>query len=390
MKIAILLETGYAGGGCFTHSINSSLEMIKYFNSKDKIIVYTQIERNVKILKDLKIPVIFFKNSFLDKILINILAISFFRFFLSFFNFQISLEKILIKEKTDFIFFPVESKTIYSLKKIRFIFSLLDLEHWKHSIYPEITKNDYQRREDLYFYSLEKSSLVVTNHDEIKKKICNYYKTNKAKITVIPYTQNNIFKKKQNKKKHFLKKYQSINNYFFYPAQIWGHKNHITIIKAAKILKTKNYKVNFIFSGKDRGYKKNLDKFIIKNKLKNIIFTGFLSNEEMDYIYKNCKGVIFTSHFGPNTLVSLEAWSYNKPLIYNKKLKDCPKGTAVLVDAKKPELVSNAIQKIMNNNYNKKFKLNGRKQLKLIHESNKNGYKLLKSKLSSIINNNQY
>ena len=160
-----MLETNYSGGGCFTHSVNISLEMIKYLSSKNKIIVYTQIEQNFKVLKDLKIPTILFKHSFLDKILINLLAISFFRFFFSFLNFQISFEKNLIKEKTDIVFFPVESKTIYCLKKIRFVFSLLDLEHWKHSIYPEITKNDYQDRENLYFYSLEKSSLVITNLD---------------------------------------------------------------------------------------------------------------------------------------------------------------------------------------------------------------------------------
>ena len=123
-------------------------------------------------------------------------------------------------------------------------------------------------------------------------------------------------------KREFLEKYKKIKNYFFYPAQIWGHKNHITILKAVKILNRKNKVINLVFSGRDRGYKKILDAYIEKNKIRNVYFTGFLNSGEMHYIYKNCKAVIFTTLWGPNAIPPLETWSYKKPLIYNNRLED--------------------------------------------------------------------
>ena len=66
--------------------------------------------------------------------------------------------------------------------------------------------------------------------------MCNHYKIPYNKVVIIPYTPSNLFKK--NKDTKLIKnKFNYIKNYFFYPAQIWGHKNHISILKAAKDVK---------------------------------------------------------------------------------------------------------------------------------------------------------
>jgi hypothetical protein len=105
----------------------------------------------------------------------------------------------------------------------------------------------------------------------------------------------------------------------------------------------------------------------------------------MDYVYKNSKGIIFTSFFGPNTLVSLETWRYKKPLIYNKKLSDCPNETAILVNPKDPISVYKAIRDIKTKKYKNSFIKNGISQLKLIEEQNKDGYLKLNKKLKSLV-----
>ena len=376
MKLAILLETNYSGGGSFTHSINTCLELKKYLGKKNNFIVYTQIEENFKILKKLNLPVKLFKNNLLDKILIFTMQFLIFRFFFKILNIKLSVEKELIKNDIDFIFFPTDSKTIYCIQKIKFVFNLLDLEHKKHSIYPEINASEHARREKLYKYCLKKSTVVVASHPEIKNGITYFYKTPKHKIIVIPYTQNNFFKRNEKNKDKIKEK-----NYFFYPAQIWGHKNHLLILKAAKILQEKGTDVSFVFSGKNRGFKKVLDKFIEKNKLRNIKFTGYLTNSQMNTYYKYCSGIIFTSFFGPNTLVALEAWSYKKPLIYNKKLSDCPKGSAILIDPKNEKNLAKSIEKILKNRYPSSYITNGLKQLKKIDENNSTGYLKLQNRL---------
>ena len=385
MKIAILLETNFSGGGSFTHSINACLNFKKYF-IKDEITVYTHIKQNFEILKKLKIPSVFFPLSFFDKILLKLSIYKFFRYLTGLFNFKTSLENSLINNKTDLCYFPVLSNTVFTFKNIKFVSTFLDLEHFKHSIFPEISKKEFHKRENLYFYSLKKSLIVTVSHKLIKQRVASHYKIPKDKIDIIPYTPSGLFKSNNNSK-FVKKKFSHIKNYFFYPAQIWGHKNHISILKAAKILEKEGHNVNFVFSGRDRGYKNYLDSFVKENNLKNIFFTGFLHSEEMDYVYKNSKGVIFTSLFGPDAIPPLEAWNYKKPLIYNDRLEDdATKGTAILIDVKSPSAISKAVISIINGRYNKKFILNGTKKLNSIKRNSQKSYIQLSKKLNVVIN----
>ncbi len=383
MKIAILLESNFSGGGSFTHSVNACLNFKKYLN-KHEIIVYTHIRQNFEILKKLNIPVVFFSFNFFDKILLKLSVLKFFRYFTKIMKIKISLENILVNDNIDLCYFPVLSNTVFTFKNIRFISTFLDLEHFKHSIFPEITKKEFCKRENLYFYSLKKSLLIFVSHHIIKKKVSYHYKIPTKKIMIIPYTPSGLFKsaKKNNQIK---KKFEHIKRYFFYPAQIWGHKNHISILKAAKILQEKGHEISFIFSGRDRGFKSVLETYIKENKVKNIHFTGFLQNEEMDYIYKNCLGVIFTSLFGPDAIPPLETWSYKKPLIYNNRLEDeVNKDTAILVNVKQPKEISEAIYLIIKGRYKKKLIRNGTKKLDLVKKDSQNSYIYLNDRLNLI------
>ena len=117
MKIAILLETNFSGGGSFTHSINTILNFKKFLKKENQIVVYTHIQQNFKILKDLNIPSVLFSFSFFDKVLIKLSIFKFFRNLTKVLNINISLEASLIKNHTDLIYFPVLSNTVFTLKK---------------------------------------------------------------------------------------------------------------------------------------------------------------------------------------------------------------------------------------------------------------------------------
>ena len=80
MKIAVLFEASHSGGGSFTHSINTSSDLIKYLGFKNQIIIYTRSKKNFEILRKLRIPTVLYTHTFLDKILIfsNILKNYFF------------------------------------------------------------------------------------------------------------------------------------------------------------------------------------------------------------------------------------------------------------------------------------------------------------------------
>ena len=147
MKIAILFESLPSGGGAFTHSLNATLDLIRFFNRKNEFVVFTNSKENLKTFENFNIKSEYFHHTFFDKLIIYLSTLKFFRFIFQFLNIQIYLEKKIINQSFNLIFFPVLSSTIFSLKKVKFVSTLLDLEHFKHSIFPEITTKDYEYRE---------------------------------------------------------------------------------------------------------------------------------------------------------------------------------------------------------------------------------------------------
>jgi len=99
-------------------------------------------------------------------------------------------------------------------------------------------------------------------------------------------------------------------------------------------------------------------------------------------MYKNCKGVIFTTLWGPNAIPPLETWSYQKPLIYNDRLEDdVIKGTAILGNINDPNYIANSIEKILKNRYSKNFIINGNNKLQLVKKNSKRQYIKLNKKI---------
>lgn len=58
----------------------------------------------------------------------------------------------------------------------------------------------------------------------------------------------------------------------------------------------------------------------LKKEYNNVIFTGFVSDEEKDMYLKNCEALIIPSFYESLSLVTLEAMQYGKPVIANE---DC-------------------------------------------------------------------
>ena len=129
MKIAILLESNHSGGGGFTHSVTTTSEMIKYLGKSNEVTAYTHLPANLKILKKSGIPTNLFKNNIFDKFLIKFSVYKIFRIIFKFLNFQTSIEKILLNKKTNVIFFPSASNTIYALNKISYFYFFVQHNH---------------------------------------------------------------------------------------------------------------------------------------------------------------------------------------------------------------------------------------------------------------------
>lgn len=95
--------------------------------------------------------------------------------------------------------------------------------------------------------------------------------------------------------------------YFISPNQFWQHKNHITILKAVKLLKEQRKKVLVVFTGKEYdyrnpGYTDDLKRFVKEHDLETeILFLGFIDRTEQLQLMKHATAIIQPSLF--------EGWS---------------------------------------------------------------------------------
>lgn len=128
------------------------------------------------------------------------------------------------------------------------------------------------------------------------------------------------------RKNSLLEKYSIKEPYFIVCNQFWVHKNHITVLKALKIIKDNDVKIHVVFTGKEfdarnPGHFDNLKLFIKENNLEEYVsLLGFIDRVDQLALIKHSVAVLQPSLFeGWNTIVE-ESKAIGKNII----LSDIP------------------------------------------------------------------
>lgn len=230
-----------------------------------------------------------------------------------------------------------------------YIFTVWDLGHRMTPYFPEMSLNsEWLIREDNYSQMLPRASYILTGNETGKKEIMDNYSVSPDKIRIAPFPISN-FCFGEEKKPGF----DIPDKYFFYPAQFWAHKNHICILDALHILKEDHgLDAKVFFTGTDYGNKQYIqDKATEYGLAENIIFTGFLEEEELKYIYTHATAMLYASQLGPNNLPPIEATFLGCPVIisnipgHREQLGD----SALYFDGGNPSELAELMYDIWNN-----------------------------------------
>lgn len=195
-----------------------------------------------------------------------------------------------------------------------FIYTIWDIGHRVMPAFPETTKPmcRWNGHEEQCARMLAKATFVLTGNETGKKEILANYSVMESKIRIVPFPITFFCYGSEEKPGFMLP-----DKYFFYPAQFWPHKNHICIVKAvAQLRREKSIDAHVILSGSDKGNKNYIQKMADKLGAGDLIhFAGFVTYEEMKYLYTHATGVIFASLMGPNNIPPIEAVYLERPLI---------------------------------------------------------------------------
>lgn len=212
------------------------------------------------------------------------------------------LDKLLIKNKVDSVW-AVQPLGVPVNRP--FFSTSWDIAHKITPYFPEVSKKGrrLKKRDEVASKIFSRAMRIIVGTEVGKREIELAYGVNSERIIVNPLpvkissmqnlTQFNSFK-------------------LIYPANFWAHKNHAVLIKALRIVIDRTGMPWQLFlSGSDRGSKEMISNLVRELGLENSVkFVGFLSEIDLNDLYKQCNLLIFPSLIGPDNLPPLEALSF--------------------------------------------------------------------------------
>jgi glycosyltransferase involved in cell wall biosynthesis len=168
---------------------------------------------------------------------------------------------------------------------------------------------------------LQRAALILCGTAAGKTEIEQFYQVPGERIKILPFpTPQFVLDAPCSDGRPLLEKYHLPENYLFYPAQFWPHKNHVGLLLAVKLLRDQ-YHLTFpvVFSGSDRGNQSYIRQVVQRLDLEEQVhFLGFIPQTDLIALYRNAFALTYMSFFGPDNLPPLEAMGLGCPVIASR------------------------------------------------------------------------
>ena len=208
-------------------------------------------------------------------------------------------------------------------------------------IFPKEFFSEYSQYEKFKSYceNLQNFDLVFSNSENTKKDVLRFFKhVNIFNISMASEKKGGNDDVVSKSSRNLLKKWNIESPYVLYVGGLSYTKNVRNIVLAyEKVLeksglKTKPLVITCSFDGT---IEENLIWYVKLKKLhKKIIFTNYVTDDELDCLYRNADWCVFPSLYEGFGLPVLESWLYKKPLMAsnNSSVGEICGNAAILVD----------------------------------------------------------
>lgn len=205
-----------------------------------------------------------------------------------------------------------------------------DLMH-RYADFPEFHENHESEIRDFYCKNIYKAAERIFVDSEIGKKhvIESYGASGENKICILPFTPPQyLFEKDKMDLKFNLP-----GKFIFYPAQLWFDKNHKNLLLAISFLKKNGLDVKLVLAGSKKNAFNEIVQLIATHSLEeNVEILGYVSDDEMRYLYKHARAMVMPSFLGPTNIPPLEGMATGCPVaVSNVYAMPDQVGTAGLV-----------------------------------------------------------
>jgi glycosyltransferase involved in cell wall biosynthesis len=200
--------------------------------------------------------------------------------------------------------------------RLPFIYEPWDLQHLHH---PEFFPPDYRRwRDRLYRGACQRARLVVTATRWVKQDVVRQYGIDPRKVAVIPRSSLLARTPLPDEERQRIWTERGIpEDYAFYPAMTFPHKNHLRLLQALALLRDRGLRLPLVCSG--RVYEPHwpvVQAEVARLRLEGqVLFLGVVSEGMLASLFRRARFLVFPSLFEGLGAPILEAMHLDLPVL---------------------------------------------------------------------------
>ena len=172
------------------------------------------------------------------------------------------------------------------------------------------------KRKILFNLSAKYANYIQASSHFIKEDLLKFYgNLSENQIIVIPEGVNISEFNEPKNDSDLCKKYNLPENFIFLPAQLWKHKNHITVLRALHSLKIRGHSIPLVMTGQKYSASKEIFNYINENNLTDIYYLGKVPFKDLVALYQKASFLITAVLYESSSLPVLEAAAAGTPII---------------------------------------------------------------------------
>ena len=304
MKIGIdarLYGTKHAGLGRYTLELVDKLQEI---DQQNEYVIFLQAGN----FEECRI-----KNINFRKVLADFKAYSF--------GEQLLFPSLIRRQKLDLMHFP--HFNVPFIYRGRYVVTIHDLIISHHPNSRATTLPPWLYKLKLYIYNLvvksaaQRADKIIAVSNFTKKDVISLLAVKEDKIKVI-YEGFNLPSSTEGECQKLLERQGIGDEFLLYVGAAYPHKNLEKLIQAFEMICSRTPGLQLVLVGKLNFFYERLKQYVLDNhsEINNlIIFTGYLSDQELSCLYQRAKLYVFPSLIEGFGLPPLEAQAYNLPVV---------------------------------------------------------------------------
>jgi len=267
------------------------------------------------------------------------------------------LRDCFLQAKLDLLLYPHPTPISFETG-LPYMIAVHDLQHRLQPEFPEVSAGgEWEYREYLFRNACRYATLILAESETGKEDILNFYGcygVTADRVKVLPYLPARYLAVdvSETELERVRTIYDLPDQYLFYPAQFWPHKNHARLVQALELLK-REYHIEppIVFCGshdgkiRDDNYNKVMS---LRSSLgidHNVRYVGYVPEQDMSALYSGAVGLVMPTFFGPTNIPVLEAWAFDCPVLTSdiRGIREQVADAAVLVDPRSVESIAEGI-----------------------------------------------